>query len=88
MISVVPNGAHSGKGTHLSVFVFLLQVEFDTQLKWPFRGEIAFKLIIINQEEDKVHVMGPPTSTYNLERVRTARECSEYGWGYIILSPL
>jgi hypothetical protein len=49
------NGRSHGKGTHLSVFVYLMPGEFDDQLKWPFQAKISIKLV--NQEEDRDHVM-------------------------------
>ena len=56
-LRVDPNGYvyGPGKGTHLSVYVFLMQGEFDDQLKWPFQGEIIIQLV--NQKEDKDHVV-------------------------------
>ena len=44
-LEVEPNGTGDGYGTHLSVYVCLMKGEFDSTLKWPFRGEVTFKLI-------------------------------------------
>ena len=52
---VWPNGFSTGKGTHLGVTIHLMRGEFDDQLKWPFRGDITVQLL--NQEEDKDHIM-------------------------------
>lgn len=41
--------------THIAVIVCLMQGEFDDQLKWPFRGKIAVKLV--NQDKNKDHVV-------------------------------
>ena len=49
------NGSASGRGTHLSVFVCLMQGEFDDQLKWPFQENIS--IMLVNQEEDGDHVI-------------------------------
>ena len=49
-LRVDANGYGPGRGTHISVYVCLLQGEFDDQLKWPFRGCITIE--ILNQEED------------------------------------
>ena len=54
-LSVDANGCDDGEGTHLSVYVCLMQGELDDQLKWPFQGEIYVKLV--NQEEDRDHVV-------------------------------
>ena len=53
-LRVDANGNASGRGTHLSVFVCLMQGEFDDQLKWSFKGNITIQLV--NQEEDIDHV--------------------------------
>jgi TNF receptor-associated factor 4 len=53
-VRICANGNGPGQGTHLSVYVSLMQGEFDDQLKWPFQGIITVKLL--NQEEDKDHV--------------------------------
>ena len=80
-LHVDANGNASGRGTHLSVFVCLMQGEFDDQLEWPFQGKITIKLV--NQEEDRDHV----TKTFysrsageRCERVMT-KERIKNGWG-------
>ena len=52
-LRVVANGSGKGEGTHISVFVYMMQGEFDDYLKWPFRGDITIQLL--NQLEDKEH---------------------------------
>ena len=47
-------GEGKGKGTHVSVFVNLMQGEFDDNLKWPFTGRITVRLV--NQENDDGYV--------------------------------
>ena len=54
-LRVDANGNGDDNGTHLSVFVSLMQGEFVDQLKWPFRGKIQIKLV--NQEKDRDHVV-------------------------------
>ena len=44
-LSVDGNGCDTGKGTHVSAGVFLMQGEFDDQLQWPFRGDIIIQLL-------------------------------------------
>ena len=79
---VCANGTGSGRGTHLSVFVSLMQGEFDDQLKWPFQGSISVKLM--NQREDRDHVIltfpSRKTLIKRCERVMT-KERVENGWG-------
>ena len=80
-LRVFANGNGSGHGTHLSVFVYLMQGEFDNQLKWPFQGNITVKLV--NQEEDRDHVIETfysKNAGERCERVMT-NERVENGWG-------
>ena len=51
-LRVTANGQGSGKGTHITVAVYLMKGEFDNQLEWPFRGDITIQLL--NQHEDGV----------------------------------
>ena len=44
-IKVYANGAGDLADTHVSVFVYLIQGEFDDELKWPFRGDITIQLL-------------------------------------------
>ena len=49
-LRVTANGQGSGKGTHVTVAVYLMKGEFDDQLEWPFRGDITIQLL--NQQGD------------------------------------
>ncbi len=52
-IRVDANGHEKGKGTHVSVYIYLIKGEYDAVLKWPFVGDIA--IVLLNQLEDKNH---------------------------------
>ena len=52
-VRVDPNGIMNGKGTHLSVYVYLMRGEYDEDLKWPFQGVIVVRLL--NQLRDGGH---------------------------------
>ena len=52
-IRVDANGNGTGKGTHVSVFSSILEGKYDTELSWPFVGEVTFTLL--NQLEDNNH---------------------------------
>jgi len=52
-LEVNANGCDSGKGTHISVFAYLMRGEFDDYLQWPFQGSVVIQLC--NQLEDKQH---------------------------------
>ena len=53
MVRVAANGDGSGKGTHLSLYVYLLKGEYDDQLKWPFNANITVQLL--NWSRDNGH---------------------------------
>ena len=44
----------SGKGIHLTVFVFLMKGEYDEELKWPFNANITIQLL--NWSDDSNHI--------------------------------
>ena len=48
------NGQGIGGGTHVSVFVQIIQGEYDDTLTWPYTGTVTYK--IINWKEDRNHV--------------------------------
>ena len=52
-LRVVANGWGRGKGTHISVFAYLLRGQFDDHLKWPFGGQVT--IAMLNQLEDNNH---------------------------------
>ena len=52
-LSVYVNGRGGGEGTHMSVFMPILEGRYDDELKWPFTGRVTFTLL--NQLEDKNH---------------------------------
>ena len=83
-LNVYADGCGDGKGTHVSVFIFLMQGDNDGNLKWPFRGTI--KVSLLNQLEDGQHHTEEPWSPDidgsedTSERV-TEGERAENGWG-------
>ena len=52
-IRVDADGNGDGKGTHVSVLVYLMRGENDDHLSWPFTGTVTVELL--NQLEDKNH---------------------------------
>ena len=40
-----PNGCSTGKGTHLSIYFFIMRGENDATLEWPFQKKVCFRLI-------------------------------------------
>ena len=52
-IGVNATNDRDGKGTHVSLYVFLMRGDNDDNLKWPFKGTI--KVSLLNQLEDGQH---------------------------------
>ena len=84
------NGWDAGEGTHVGVCVYMMKGEFDSHLKWPFKGEITVELV--NQKEGgknyaKNYAIKPvkhrDSEKYNEDFQRvTEGERAETGWGY------
>ena len=53
-LKVYPNGCGDGKGTHVSIFTYLMKGSYDDHLKWPFRGVVTIQ--IVNQARDHDHI--------------------------------
>ena len=52
-VIVYANGNDRGRGTHVSVYVYILEGRNDSKLKWPFIGSV--KIELLNQLEDDSH---------------------------------
>ena len=46
-LNVLPDGWNNGKGTHLSVYLYLVEGPYDDTLCWPLKGK--FKVTLLNQ---------------------------------------
>ena len=55
-LRVDANGIAASHGTHVSLFICLMQGEYDDDLVWPFQGKITVELL--NQIQDRNHHMG------------------------------
>ena len=82
-LRVDANGNGIGEGSHVSVFTYLMRGEFDSHLKWPFRGTVTIQLV--NQLEDKEHHTGSHDYNDKTPDTSAARvsdgERSEGGFG-------
>ena len=90
-LRVHSNGICPGEGTHVSVYVHLMQGELDDQLQWPFRGDITVQLL--NQRGDGEMGHAIETIRYNDSTPDTAAgrvvgsERAETGYGYGKFTP-
>ncbi|XP_068682696.1 TNF receptor-associated factor 4-like isoform X2 [Montipora foliosa] len=44
-MSLYPNGTGEGKNTHLSIFIYIMKGDYDSNLQWPFPKRVTFTLI-------------------------------------------
>lgn len=83
-LRVNPNGVDTGYGTHVSLFVHMMQSEWDDTLEWPFSGRIS--LSILDQSDDneyKRHISETLITRPNLlafQRPTTPRNHKGYGY--------
>ena len=88
-LSVHANGEHNGKGTHVSVFAYLMRGNLDDSLRWPFQGNLIIQLI--NRLDDQEHYtatldFSDADSDYS-NRVTTGGERNPNGSGIIKFLP-
>ena len=85
-LNITANGWGTGEGTHVSVSVYMMKGEFDSHLKWSFKGESTVELV--NQKEGgKNHEKKPVEHTGSEKRDAyfqrvTEGERAERGWGF------
>ena len=80
-IRIDTNGDGYGKGTHVSVFAYLMRGENDDHLPWPFTGTVTVELL--NQLKDDNH--HSQKTTFPPDNVASPRVVKEeralHGWG-------
>ena len=73
----------NGDGANVSVFICLMQGEFDDRLKWPFRGDITIQLL--NQEGKEGHrtriISFTDRTPDNIAGKQLAAGERNFGWG-------
>ena len=82
-LSVNPNGYGSDKGTHVSVFIYLMRGPNDDNLQFPFNG--IFTVQMLNWKEDNHHCeesieFDDVVSIQYRQQVTTGDRAAE-GWG-------
>ena len=78
-------GTDSGKGTHMSIGVALMQGEHDQKLKWPFCGIITVQLLSQENEDHYTRIFDVPPPALASRVVDTERVND--GWGYYKFIP-
>ena len=89
-LSIFPNGKDGAKGNHVSLFLHMMQGEFDDHLKWPFPGAV-FNITALNQRNPTLGKLVGSKGNIGVDInlfTRVARECrsrvcdNAYGSGY------
>ncbi|KAG6920923.1 TNF receptor associated factor 2 [Chelydra serpentina] len=62
------NGDGTGAGTHISLFLVLMQGEYDFQLKWPFLHKITLTLLDQGGERHSSVSFYPPEASSSFQR--------------------
>ena len=78
-LRVDANGQGSGKGSHLSIFAYIMKGQHDDRLQWPFTGTIIIELL--NWLEDKGHYKETLSIDTNDEFVRVITDNKEPVYG-------
>jgi len=82
-LSLYPAGSGDGKGTHVSVYLYLTRGPHDDELSWPLRGKFQIKLL--NQLSDCEHYSKTLTygnTTPNHITKRVIEGDRDKSWGY------
>ena len=82
-IRVDANGYGIGKGTHVSVFLYLMPGIFDDDLEWPFQGNVTIELVNrLNPMSNLVReIRFSRTSDPEIVGKVTSRDRAAIGWG-------
>ena len=82
-LNVFANGIGKGKSSHVSVFANVMKGSFDSDLAWPFQGEIVVGLRLESEDDiTKKLVFGPKSPAKATQRVLvTEGEMNEFGQG-------
>ena len=87
-LRVDPNGHCSGKGTHISAFIYLMKGENDYNLPFPFSGIVTIKLL--NWKQDTGHVVKSvrfdETTPLESRQQVTTGQMADDCWGDDLLS--
>ena len=78
-LSVDAGGYGDGKGTHLSMFLYLMKGSHDDELTWPLRGK--FKIKLLNQISDSEHHSKTVTYDDDDDFNRVTEGDRDNGWG-------
>ena len=80
-LNVFANGIGKGKNSHVSVFANLMKGDFDSELQWPFQGDVIVSLSLGSGDNiARLLVFGPKSPAKATQRV-TEEDMNEFGQG-------
>ncbi len=80
-LAVFANGRSNGHGTHISAGTCIVAGNYDSEVKWPFMGDVTIKLL--NQLEDKNHHV----KTVHITEKENAKVGDNWGYRKFIAHP-
>jgi len=79
-LNIDAGGFSDGKGTHYSIFLYLMQGKHDDAIHWPLN--MKFKLTLLNQLSDSQHTyVHFSEADHNATHRVLARDMASTGWG-------
>ena len=82
------NGIDSGANSHVSMFVHLMQGEFDSIVDWPFPGSITLTIMDQDADGEPQHVKETLTARPTLQAfLRPKTNRNHKGYGYVEMMP-
>ena len=86
------NGVDSGVGKYVTLFVHMMQGDYDTILEWPFKGKIALSILDQSDASEFRHDISrcfevnldPPNVAFQ----RPLTECNTKGYGFVDFAPI
>ena len=82
-VRIFPKGINSGDGRHVSLFIGVMQGEYDHDLEWPFSGKISFTILDQSDAEFHNHISGTFVAKRNLrafQKPTAAQQPTLYGY--------
>ena len=82
-IRIYPEGVGSGRGTHVALFIHMIQGEYDSLLVWPFSGTITVSVLDQSAPGGRDEISGVMKAMPHLsafQKPRNAISCIGYGF--------
>ena len=67
-VKLYPAGDGEGKGTHISIFIQIMEGPFDGLITWPFRHKVTFMIVDQAREESVMDAFRPDPYSSSYKR--------------------